>query len=252
MVAVVTGAGGGVGSRVVTTLARRDERVVAVDVDEVAIKQLVEYAADEGLDVIGQVLDITDDTAVAVGVSDIESRVGPITALVNGAGVLRTGAAVEFSDADWARTFDVNVRAPFVLSREVARHMIPRRAGSVVTVASNAALVARKGMTAYAASKAAANAFTKSLGLELAEYGIRCNVVAPGSTDTPMLRAMLGDSSDAGLVAGSLGDYKPGIPLGRVAQPQHIADAVAFLLSDQAAHITMHTLVVDGGATLGV
>ncbi len=189
----------------VTTLARRHERVVAVDIDEVAIKQLVEYAADEGLDVIGQILDITDDTAVAVGVSDIESRVGPITALVNGAGVLRTGAAVEFSDADWARTFDVNVRAPFVLSREVARHMIPRRAGSVVTVASNAALVARKGMTAYAASKAAANAFTKSLGLELAEYGIRCNVVAPGSTDTPMLRAMLGDSSDAGLVAGSLG-----------------------------------------------
>ncbi|TEA02085.1 SDR family NAD(P)-dependent oxidoreductase [Mycobacteroides salmoniphilum] len=252
MVAVVTGAGGGVGSRVVTTLARRDERVVAVDIDEVAIKQLVEYAADEGLDIIGQVLDITDDTAVAVGVADIESRIGPITSLVNGAGVLRTGAAVEFSDADWAQTFDVNVRAPFVLSREVARHMIPRRAGSIVTIASNAALVARKGMTAYSASKAAANAFTKSLGLELAEHGIRCNVVAPGSTDTSMLRAMLGDSSDSGLVSGSLDDFKPGIPLGRVAQPQHIADAVAFLLSDQAAHITMHTLVVDGGATLGV
>jgi 2,3-dihydro-2,3-dihydroxybenzoate dehydrogenase len=107
-------------------------------------------------------------------------------------------------------------------------------------------------MGIYGASKAAAAMITKSLGLEVAEHGVRCNVVAPGSTDTPMLRGMWHDEADRErTVAGNLASYKLGIPVGRVAQPQNIADAVLFLLSDQASHIVLHTLTVDGGATLG-
>jgi 2,3-dihydro-2,3-dihydroxybenzoate dehydrogenase len=94
--------------------------------------------------------------------------------------------------------------------------------------------------------------FTKSLGLEVARDGIRCNVVAPGSTDTPMLRSMWQDAAGAqGTVQGRPEAFRVGIPLGRIASPRQIADAVAFLLSDQAAQITMHSLTVDGGASLG-
>jgi 2,3-dihydro-2,3-dihydroxybenzoate dehydrogenase len=102
-------------------------------------------------------------------------------------------------------------------------------------------------MAAYAASKAAATLFTKCLGLELAEHGIRCNVVSPGSTDTAMQRGL--QTLDAA-VAGDLGRYRVGIPLGRVADPADVADSVLFLASDRARHITMHDLYVDGGATL--
>jgi 2,3-dihydro-2,3-dihydroxybenzoate dehydrogenase len=106
-------------------------------------------------------------------------------------------------------------------------------------------------MAAYAASKAAAAHFTRCLGLELAGLGIRCNVVSPGSTDTPMQRALWTD--DAGVeavVAGRPDLFKPGIPLGRIAAAEDVADAVVFLASDRARHITMHDLYVDGGATL--
>ena len=139
----------------------------------------------------------------------------------------------------------------FRVSRAVARRMVPRGAGSIVTVASNAGGVPRSGMAAYGASKAAAAMFTKSLGLELAPHGIRCNVVAPGSTDTPMLRGMWTDERGAeAVIGGDLETFKVGIPLGRIAAAQDVADAVAFLVSDRARHITMQVLYVDGGAAL--
>jgi 2,3-dihydro-2,3-dihydroxybenzoate dehydrogenase len=106
-------------------------------------------------------------------------------------------------------------------------------------------------MAAYAASKAAATKLTRCLGLEVAEYGIRCNIVAPGSTRTPMQDAMwAAGSSPAAVIEGSLETFRSGIPLRRMAEPSDVADAVVFLLSDQASHITMTDLYVDGGATL--
>ncbi|MNP57786.1 2,3-dihydro-2,3-dihydroxybenzoate dehydrogenase [compost metagenome] len=107
-------------------------------------------------------------------------------------------------------------------------------------------------MAAYAASKAAVTALTKCVGLECAQYGIRCNIVSPGSTDTPMLRALWehGGSLEE-TVAGSPEAYRLGIPLGRTARAEDVAEAVLFLASDRARHITMHNLCVDGGATLG-
>ena len=150
-------------------------------------------------------------------------------------------------------TFAVNTTGVFLVSRAVVNRMVSRRRGAVVTVASNAAGTARVGMAAYGASKAAAMAFTKSLGLEVARYGIRCNVVAPGSTDTPMLRSMWHDESGPkATLDGSLDAYRVGIPLQKLAQPEDVADAVVFLLSDRAGHITLQHLTVDGGATLGV
>lgn len=108
-------------------------------------------------------------------------------------------------------------------------------------------------MAAYAASKAAAVMFTKCLGLELAAHHIRCNIVSPGSTETDMQRALWQDENGArDVIRGSLDTYKTGIPLQKLAKPSDIANAVLFLASEQANHITMHDLCVDGGATLGV
>jgi 2,3-dihydro-2,3-dihydroxybenzoate dehydrogenase len=108
-------------------------------------------------------------------------------------------------------------------------------------------------MGAYSASKAAAIAFTKTLALELAKYSIRCNVVSPGSTDTAMLRTLAGSADPAvGAIAGDAANFRVGIPLGKIARPSDVADSVLFLLSDNANHITMQELFVDGGAALGV
>ena len=132
-----------------------------------------------------------------------------------------------------------------------ARRLRERRAGAIAVVSSNAATTPRAGMAAYAASKAAATQFTRCLGLELAPHGIRVNIVSPGSTDTAMQRAMwaLGSSREA-VIAGDPARWRLGIPLAKIATPDEIARAVLFLLSDQASHITLHDLRVDGGATL--
>lgn len=247
---MVTGAAQGIGARTAQRFAERGGRVAAVDVQASELTDRVGKLAAEGYDVHGFELDVTDRAAVERTVAAVEDTVGPIGTLVNAAGVLRTGAVTALSDDDWDAMFAVNVDGVFALSRAVARRMVPRGSGAIVTVSSNAGGVPRAGMAGYAASKAAVTMFTKSLGLELAPHGVRCNVVAPGSTDTPMLRGMAGFSRE-GLVAGSQETFKVGIPLGKLAEPDDIADAVLFLASDAAGHITMQELFVDGGAALG-
>jgi 2,3-dihydro-2,3-dihydroxybenzoate dehydrogenase len=129
--------------------------------------------------------------------------------------------------------------------------MAARGRGTIVTVGSNVTGVVRHGMGAYAASKAAATMLTKCLGLELAEHGVRCNVVSPGSTDTPMQRAMWHDGDGAqAVIQGTPRTYRVGIPLRRLAEPRDVAEAVVLLVSDRSRHITMQELYVDGGATL--
>ncbi|MEV4949741.1 2,3-dihydro-2,3-dihydroxybenzoate dehydrogenase [Streptomyces sp. NPDC053755] len=251
-IALVTGAAGGIGAAVVHALADRGVTVAAVDRDETTLKQRVAAYTAEGLAVEAFPADVTDSAQVNALVDEVERRLGPIDYLVNSAGVLRLGPVRTFTDEDWAATFAVNATGVFQVSRAVVDRMIPRGSGALVTVASNAANTPRSEMAAYAASKAAASLFTKSLGLEVARYGIRCNLVAPGSTDTPMLSSMWHDESGPkGTIEGRPEAFRVGIPLKKLALPTDIADAVVFLLSDQASHITLHDLTVDGGASLG-
>ncbi|TBO57375.1 2,3-dihydro-2,3-dihydroxybenzoate dehydrogenase [Streptomyces kasugaensis] len=247
--ALVTGAGRGIGAAVARLLADQGARVVAVDRDADGVTALEdEYGAGR---ITGRAVDITDRAAVDALVTDAERTAGPLDILVNVAGVLRTAPVVELTDQDWDDTFAVNTTGVFQLSRAVARTMTTRRSGCIVTVGSNAAGVPRAGMAAYAASKAAATLFTKCLGLELARSGVRCNVVSPGSTDTPMQRQLwTGPEARDRIIDGDPESYRVGIPLGRIAEPRDIAEAVGFLVSDRARHITMHDLYVDGGATL--
>lgn len=269
-VILVTGAAGGIGRAVVSRLLQGGQRVLATDVEAAALDQLAtEHGPGTAADGLLHTspLDIRDATAVEALVDRIERDHRPIEGLVNAAGILRAGSALAQDDAAWAEMHDVNVGGVMRVSRAVARRMAVRHRGAIVTVASNSAAVARDGLSAYAATKAAARQYTLCLGIELAPLGIRCNIVSPGSTNTPMLtgawNADPGSRDDAEQVAAAIGAaerravagtpeaFWPGIPLGRIAQPTHVADAVAFLLSPQAAHIALHDLRVDGGATLG-
>lgn len=236
-VAVVTGAASGIGAAVADALRSRGARVASCDL-----------TASYGPDSFA--LDVADSAAVEEVFSQVETQLGPITTLVNAAGVLLPAKLTDTSDADWEAAFAVNSTGVFNTIRCAARHMIPRRRGAVVTVSSNAGGVPRQGTGGYAASKAAATHLTRCFGLELAEFGIRCNVVCPGSTDTPMLRTLLGDDAESVAVAGSPESFRLGIPLRRIASPSDVAEAVSFLSSEAARHLTMQELQVDGGATL--
>ncbi|WP_263172709.1 2,3-dihydro-2,3-dihydroxybenzoate dehydrogenase [Streptomyces sp. SCSIO ZS0520] len=252
-VALVTGAASGIGAAVARALAERGARVAAVDRDAEGVMETVTKLQADGLHAAGCPADVTDPAAVEEAVDQVEQHVGPVDYLVNAAGVLRLGPAHRLSDADWNDTLAVNATGVFLMSRAVVSRMVARSSGALVTVVSNAAGTARTDMAAYSASKAAAMMYTKCLGLEVAQYGIRCNLVAPGSTDTPMLRSMWqDDSGPRGTIEGRSDAYRVGIPLQKLARTSDIADAVAFLLSEQASHITMQHLTVDGGATLGV
>ncbi|UMP01315.1 2,3-dihydro-2,3-dihydroxybenzoate dehydrogenase [Amycolatopsis sp. EV170708-02-1] len=257
-VALITGAAGGIGAQIARGIAARDIPVALLDRQVTPLRELADELGATGLPALPIPVDVTSAGEVEAAVEKVEADLGPIEYLVNAAGVLRVGTVDELSDNDWTTTLGVNAGGVFHVSRAVTRRMIPRRRGAVVTVASNAASTARFGMSAYAASKAAATAFTACLGLELAGYGIRCNTVAPGSTGTRMLTELYEGVPEAETVAertsvvGAPESFRVGIPLGKIASPGDVSEAVLFLLSDGAGHITMQTLTVDGGATLGV
>ncbi|MDI3287155.1 2,3-dihydro-2,3-dihydroxybenzoate dehydrogenase [Polyangium sp. 15x6] len=252
-IAVVTGAAQGIGEAVARALAARGASVAALDANRDRLDVVAAEIRASGGRAASFPADVANREAVDAAVDRIERELGPIDFLVNVAGVLRVGLVESLRDEDWEQTFAVNARGVFYLCRAVARRMVPRQSGAIVTVGSNAGRTPRMHMSLYAASKAAAAMFTKCMGLELAKHGIRCNVVSPGSTDTPMQRSLWKDENGAqAVIDGAPAAYKVGIPLQRIADPADVADAVLFLLSDRARHITMHDICVDGGATLGV
>lgn len=246
--ALVTGAGGGIGQAVANMLLEEGVTVVATDL---STAQIAETTHVSGGSIRAFSLDVRDSRAVEALVEQVETTIGPIDLGVSVAGILSTTTVAETDDETWRNVFAVNSDGVFHIGRALARRMTPRKRGAIVTVSSNAAGIPRHAMAAYAASKAAATMFTRCLGLELAPHGIRCNIIAPGSTLTPMQTGMWADERGAERVIAGLPElYKTGIPLGKLATPDDIASSVVFLLSDQAGHITMADLYIDGGATM--
>ncbi|MFD1152589.1 SDR family NAD(P)-dependent oxidoreductase [Saccharothrix hoggarensis] len=177
--ALVTGACTPLGAEVVESLARQGALVVAVDSDGARLADLVERLRGDGLRVAGRQIDVTSSAAVDALVDQVEREYGAIDALVTTASVLRPGPALSISDDDWAHSFAVNADGVFNVSRAVAARMVERGRGTIVMVPAHAVAVPRSGIAAYAASRAAAVAYTECLALEVAPRGVHCAVVAP-------------------------------------------------------------------------
>lgn len=245
--AFVTGAAGGIGQALVVSLRQAGAKVFATDLPQALASLPPELAKD----VIWRPLDVGDPSAASETIAEAGRMVGPIGLGAHAAGVLSTQPLLSMSGDEWHDIFQTNTAGAFHVLRGLGQHMSAQNAGAIVVIGSNAGGIPRMNMGGYAASKAATAMLTRCFGLELASRNIRCNLVAPGSTLTPMQTGMWGDDTGAGpVIAGDLASFRTGIPLGKLATAQDIANAVMFLLSDMAGHITMTDLYVDGGATL--
>ncbi|EDW2260323.1 2,3-dihydro-2,3-dihydroxybenzoate dehydrogenase [Salmonella enterica subsp. enterica] len=238
----VTGAGKGIGYA--TALAFVDAGARVIGFDREFTQENYPFAT--------EVMDVADAAQVAQVCQRVLQKTPRLDVLVNAAGILRMGATDALSVDDWQQTFAVNVGGAFNLFSQTMAQFRRQQGGAIVTVASDAAHTPRIGMSAYGASKAALKSLALTVGLELAGCGVRCNMVSPGSTDTDMQRTLwVSEDAEQQRIRGFGEQFKLGIPLGKIARPQEIANTILFLASDLASHITLQDIVVDGGSTLG-
>ena len=230
--AVVTGAGSGIGRAISAQLRKDGMTVAALDVGSV----------DDPADLVLR-CDVTDPAAVDAAVAAVLAEFGQIDVLVNNAGITGSQRASTLHETpvdEWDRVHAVNVRGPFLCSRAVLPVMMRQQSGQVITIASVAGLFAFPGRSAYTSSKGAALMLTRSIAVDYAKYGIRANAICPGMVYTPMTAWRL-DQPEL------RAEMEAQIPLGRVAQPEEIADAVSLLAAGRLAYLNGHPLILDGG-----
>jgi 2,3-dihydro-2,3-dihydroxybenzoate dehydrogenase len=255
-VAMVTGAGSGIGLATARALAHAGVRVALCDVHREALDRAASEIARVGITPLTFELDVTERARVAAVVGDIARTCGKLDILFNAAGILRQPTPlIDMSDALWDQHWDVNLMGTICCAQAAAQEMIRRQYGRIINVASIAGDLPRLNMGHYCVTKAGVKMLTKCLALELASRGVTVNAIAPGPTDTPMLRGMPADEASLEAVhrfavQGAPEAFRLGIPTGRLSSPEDQATAVLFLASEAAAQITGHILYVDGMAKL--
>jgi 2-hydroxycyclohexanecarboxyl-CoA dehydrogenase len=240
-IAIVTGAGQGIGRGIATKLAAEGATVVVTDINETTAK---ETAAE--IDGVGLVADVTSRESVEDMVEQVMQQFGRIDVLVNNAGWDKAGPFVDTDPADWDRVIAINLYGVLHTSKAVLPIMAAQGFGSVVNLASDAGRVGSSGEAVYSACKGGIIAFTKTLARELVGKGVILNTLCPGPTDTAILRSFL-EGPDGTRIAEGL---KRAIPMRRLGVPEDYPGLVAFLLSDDAAYITGQTISVSGGLTM--
>jgi 3-oxoacyl-[acyl-carrier protein] reductase len=235
-VAVVTGAARGLGRAVAGLLAERGASVILVDLDRPAVEATAKAFEDEGRLVMPACVDAANEDEVAGLRSEIEGRFGRLDVLVNNAGGWRYGTAREITMSDWDWTFRTNVTAPFVTTRVLMDLMVAGGYGRIVNVASTDAHRAKPKLPHYAAAKAAVVSLTRSLAEELAPHQVIVNAVSPGAIATETAKAQ-----------GWLAERAKSIPLGRVAEPEDIAEVILFLASRRNRFVVGETVIANGG-----
>jgi 2-hydroxycyclohexanecarboxyl-CoA dehydrogenase len=240
-IAIVTGAGQGIGRGVAEKLAAEGATVVVTDVNEATARETAEAI---GGGAVAEAVDVTDRESVAAAVGRVRERFGRIDVLVNNAGWDKVGPFVDSDPADWDRIIQINLYGVLNTSRAVLPIMADQGGGAVVNLASDAGRVGSSGEAVYSAAKGGVIAFTKTAAREMARAQVRVNCVCPGPTDTALFASVTEDNPklrDALVKA---------IPLRRLAQPADLANAVSFLASPEAAYITGQTVSVSGGLSM--
>ena len=252
-VAVVTGAGLGIGQAVARRLAAEGATVVALDRDTDAAAATTKDILSAGGGAIAVGADITSPSEVAGAFATV-ADLGGVDVLVNNAGVVRYGTVEQMSVADWDLVMNTNLRGMFLAMKHAIPQMRARGGGSVINLASAQAFASQPNVAAYSASKGAVVAMTRTLALDHAVDGIRVNCVCPGSVSTPMLRYGAEYFFDDREPSKTMNDWGRQHPIGRLIQPAEVAGLVAFLGSDEASAITGAPYLIDGGlvARLGV
>jgi NAD(P)-dependent dehydrogenase (short-subunit alcohol dehydrogenase family) len=243
-VALVTGAFSGIGQAAADLLSRRGARVVAAGLGAVDATAAPPHASVDSAE-----LDVTDESAVAEVVDSVLARYGRLDVVVTAAGIQRYGSVVETTAHEWDHLMAVNLKGAFLVAKHVLPALRDAGDGSIVFVSSVQAFVTQSGVAAYSTSKAALNGLTRSIAVDEARYGVRANAVCPASVDTPMLRSAARRFSEAGDegVDAVIENWGRAHPVGRVARPSEVAEAIAFLASGRASFITGISLPVDGG-----
>jgi NAD(P)-dependent dehydrogenase (short-subunit alcohol dehydrogenase family) len=239
-VAIVTGAGRGIGRAIAQRLAADGAAVSIVDLDAAAANEAVATVAASGGRAISITADVTDPTAVQQVVATTTTSFGGVDLLVNNAGILRSTRVVDISPEEWDLVIDANLRSTFLCSQAVQSSMVARGGGRIVNVASMAGrATSTLGGAHYTAAKAGVLGLTRHLAREWAPVGITVNAISPGIVDTPMVRQ--------GIDPEGLERVRRSIPLQRLAEPAEIAALVSFLLSDEASYITGANVDIHGG-----
>ncbi|HHF99075.1 MAG TPA: D-threitol dehydrogenase [Candidatus Aerophobetes bacterium] len=239
---VVTGAAKGIGKSIATYFAELGSDLALVDVNEVSLKETAEEIRGKGRRVYEIVADLTSLKDIERIARESVEKLGEVDVLVNNAGVSFLNPAEKLTEEEWDKTLAVNLKGLYFLSQAIGRHMIEKRSGKIVNIASQAAVVALEGHVAYCASKAGVVAVTKVLALEWGKYNINVNAIAPTIIMTPMgKKAWSGEKGRKMLER---------IPLGRFGEPEEVAYTAAFLASDLSDMITGTTIMVDGGYTI--
>lgn len=236
-VAIVTGAASGIGRATAELLHARGAKVVAEDIDPA-----VEALARPGL--VPLVADITEDGSAETAVALAVERFGTLDILVNNAGRIIYKPVVETSREEWERILATNATGAFLHSREAMKAMMPNKSGAIVNIASYASYFAFPGIAAYTASKGALAQLTRTQALEAIPHGIRVNAIGVGDVVTNILNHFMDNGRDF------LAEHGKSAPIGRAAQPEEIAEVVAFLSSDRASFIVGAVIMADGGMTV--
>jgi 3-oxoacyl-[acyl-carrier protein] reductase len=240
-IAVVTGAGRGIGQAISLKLAGAGADVVCVDLKTEFCDETVQRVQALGRKAWSFAANVADAASIEAVAKQILAAAGRVDILVNNAGITRDGLLMRMSEADWDAVLDINLKGTFLVTKAFTRAFLKQRAGRIINVASVIGLIGNAGQCNYAASKAGVIGFTKSVAREVASRGVTVNAIAPGFIQTAMTDKLNQEQKDAILRQ---------IPLGTLGQAEDVADAALFLASPAARYITGQVLAVDGGMTM--